>query len=247
MNERKAGAGGFSPGQTFAIGMVGGILVLCTIGFFILLAVVFDDTDDVADRPAGTNPTVVNNQPTAPTPTGNTTISFAPVDEKKDHIRGAEDAKITIIEYSDLECPFCARFHPTMEQIIANYGDDVRWIWRHFPLESIHPKARSLAHATECAGEQDKFWEMTDAIIADNGAQPLDNYVSAVGLNTGNFSACMDSGKYNTLISQQAQDAQSAGGQGTPHSIVIGEDGVPRPLSGAQPYSAVEAVVKQLL
>ena len=87
----------------------------------------------------------------------------------KDHIRGNPNADITIVEYSDTECPFCKQFHQTMKQIIAEYGDSgkVAWVYRNFPLDQLHPKARKEAEALECANElggNDKFWEYTDRL-----------------------------------------------------------------------------------
>lgn len=238
--------GAFSPKQTFLFGLVGGILILCTVGFFVLLGVMLSNDAEASGTVTRTAPAVnqpTNNQPTAP---GIATKPRA-VDEKEDHIRGAKNAKVTVIEYSDFECPFCARFHPTMQRLIENYPNDVRWVYRHFPLESIHPKARPLAVASECASEQGKFWEFADAIIEDTGAGSLESYATKVGLNYAKLQSCVDSGKYDDVVSADAQEAVAAGGQGTPFSVIIGPDGEMVPLSGAQPYEAVEAAVKNLL
>lgn len=82
-----------------------------------------------------------------------------------EHRIGPRNAKVTLIEYSDFECPFCQRFHPTIKQIAAKYPDDVAVVYRHFPLESIHPNARGYAIASECAGQQGKFWEFADTLF----------------------------------------------------------------------------------
>lgn len=89
---------------------------------------------------------------------------LAPV-TKDDHIMGASKPKVTLIEYSDFECPFCQRFHPTVKQLAAKYPNDVAVVYRHFPLESIHPNARGYAVASECAGAQGKFWEFADTLF----------------------------------------------------------------------------------
>lgn len=91
-------------------------------------------------------------------------ITFRPIDAS-DHTRGPENAKITLIEYSDIQCPFCQKFHPVVKQILDKYPNDVRWAYRHFPLEQIHPYARIAANAVECASEQGKFWELTDYLF----------------------------------------------------------------------------------
>lgn len=85
-----------------------------------------------------------------------------------DHARGTQNPKITLIEYSDLQCPFCRQFHPSLLQMLKDFPD-VQWVFRHFPLETIHPQARAYADAVECASEQGKFWEMTDALYAAQG------------------------------------------------------------------------------
>lgn len=107
------------------------------------------------------------------------TVAIEPSDEKgsegggpvvtdEDHIRGNPNAAITIVEYSDFECPFCSRFHPTVKQALVDYGDQVRWVYRHFPLAQIHPNAIPSAEASECVAEQkgnEGFWEFVDAMF----------------------------------------------------------------------------------
>lgn len=172
----------------------------------------------------------------------------------KDHVRGASNAKVTIIEYSDLECPFCKRFHPTMQKIVNEYPKDVRWVYRHFPLEMLHSKAKKEAEATECAGEQGKFWEMIDRIFAvtpSNNGLNLDDLPKlakeAGVLGIPKFEACLESGKYADRVAADLADAEAAGGRGTPYSVIIGPGGEKQPLSGAQPYEAVKQAVEKML
>jgi len=237
--------GSFSPKQTFLFGLLGGVLILCTVGFFVLLGVMLGGEADASGSVVRTAPAV--NQPTNNQPAPAVATKPRAVDEKEDHIRGPKNAKVTVIEYSDFECPFCARFHPTMQRLVENYPNDVRWVYRHFPLESIHPKARTLALASECASEQGKFWEFADTIIEDSGAGSMESYATKVGLDSSKLQTCIDSGKYNDVVTADAAEAVAAGGQGTPFSVIIGPDGEMVPLSGAQPYEAVEAAVKTLL
>jgi protein-disulfide isomerase len=168
----------------------------------------------------------------------------------QDHSRGATNAKVTVIEYSDLECPFCKKFHPTMQQLLTEYPNDVRWVYRHAPLVQLHSKAPKEAEATECAGEQGKFWELTDKIFevtpANNGLDPAQLLILAkqVGVaNVQQFQSCLDSGKYAKHVQDDLADAQAAGMQGTPYSVILGSNGQKLPLSGAQPYSAVKQLV----
>ncbi|MBI1833580.1 MAG: thioredoxin domain-containing protein [Candidatus Andersenbacteria bacterium] len=102
--------------------------------------------------------------PANPSPTPE--ITFRVIDDT-DHARGPAGARITMLEYSDIECPYCQQFHPTLERVMEEYPNDVRWVYRHFPLEQIHPHAREAANATECAAVQGKFWELTDYLFTE--------------------------------------------------------------------------------
>lgn len=206
---------------------------------------------EVASGQQAANPQAAQPAAQPPQPTIG---SFRPVDEKTDHIRGPQNAKVTVIEYSDLECPFCKKFHPTMQQLLSEYPNDVRWVYRHAPLTQLHSKAPKEAEATECAGEQGKFWEMTDKIFevtpANNGLDlaELPKLAQQVGVaNAQQFQSCLDSGKYAKHVEDDLADAQTAGMQGTPYSVVIAASGEKFPLSGAQPYSAVKQLVEQAL
>lgn len=171
-----------------------------------------------------------------------------------DHIRGPHTARITLVEYSDLECPFCQRFHPTLQQLVAEYPDDVRWVYRHAPLAQLHSKAPKEAEAVECAGEQGKFWELTDKIFevspANNGLNldTLPQLAQDVGVpNISQFQTCLDTGTYAQHVQDDLTDAQAAGLLGTPYSVVLTSDGKKIPISGAQPYASVKQVVEDAL
>lgn len=204
----------------------------------------------VASGQQAANPQVVQPAAQPPQPTIG---SFRPVTDQ-DHIRGSKNAKVTVIGYSDLECPFCKKFHPTMQQLLTEFPNDVRWVYRHAPLTQLHSKAPKEAEATECAGEQGKFWEMTDKIFevtpANNGLDPVElpRLAQQVGVaNMPQFQSCLDSGKYAKHVEDDLADAQIAGMQGTPYSVVVAASGEKFPLSGAQPYSAVKQLVEQAL
>ena len=172
----------------------------------------------------------------------------------EDHIRGDINAPVKIVEYSDTECPFCKRFHGTMQEVFAEYGKSgkVAWVYRHFPLDSLHSKARKEAEATECAAElggNDKFWSYLDRLMeitpANNGLDPaeLPKIAAYVGLDTAKFNECLSSGKYAQKIEEHVQNATVTGGNGTPWSIVVGKNGKKYPLSGAQPISAIKQLI----
>lgn len=176
----------------------------------------------------------------------------------EDHILGNPNATVRIVEFSDLECPFCKQFHPTMLRIMDEYGKDgkVSWIYRHFPLDQIHPKARKEAEATECANElggNEKFWVYIDRLFeitpSNNGLDPVElpRIAEFVGLDRARFESCLESGKYKDKIDNDLQDGLKAGVQGTPHSVAIGPGGKQIIINGAQPYEYVKSVVDSLL
>jgi protein-disulfide isomerase len=179
--------------------------------------------------------------------------SIAPI-TAEDHIRGNPDAPVKIVEYSDTECPFCKRFHPTMQQVMEEYGADgkVAWIYRHLPLDQLHSKARKEAVALECAGDQggdDAFWKYTDRLYevtpSNDGLDPaeLPKIAGEIGLDVSKFNTCLASNKFDAHIEANAQNAAATGGNGTPWSIVIGKNGKKYPLSGAQPYESVKQLI----
>jgi len=177
-----------------------------------------------------------------------------PVSEARDHIRGNPAAPVTLVEYSDFECPFCKSFHPTVKKLVDESGGRVRWVYRHFPLDEIHPvKARKEAAASECAAElggNDAFWKFADRffeLTPSNNRTDIDavlpRIANEIGLDKARFAACLASGRHDRRVAEDLQDATASGGRGTPWSIIVSKNGKTYPLSGAQPY----ATVKQLL
>jgi len=202
--------------------------------------------------PAGPSQVAGANQPSK---TQNSLDNVRPVSDE-DHIRGNPKAEVVIVEYSDTECPFCKMFHNTMKQVVAEYDGRVAWVYRHFPLDQLHPKARKEAEALECAGElggNDKFWAYTDRLYeitpANNGLDPqeLQNIAAFVGLDLPSFNECLSSGKYADKVEEDAQNAFATGGGGTPWSIVIAKNGAKYELSGAQSISAIKQIVEQAM
>lgn len=261
MEERKYKEKGLvdnlSPRSAFKTGLVSGLAIMFAVGFFVLLGVMLNKGNE-AD--ASNKNVALNNDkgsPTAPSPTPTNTgeINIAPVDKDNDWIKGDKNADISIIEFSDLECPFCKRFHATMQQVVADYDGKVNWIYRHFPLTSLHSKAPKEAEATECAGEQggnDAFWAYTDRLFeitpANNGldASQLPVIADYVGLDVNKFNECLDSGKYAKKVQEQSKQAQAAGGRGTPYSVIIAGD-QKIPIPGALPIDSVKSLIDSLL
>lgn len=168
-----------------------------------------------------------------------------------DHVRGNPDAPVKIVEYSDTECPFCKRFHETLIQVVDS-NSDVAWVYRHFPLDQLHKKARKEAVATECANElggNDAFWKYLDRLFAvtpaNDGLDPaeLPKIAQYVGLDVAKFNTCLASTRYDQKIEDEVQNAMATGGNGTPWSIVVSKSGKKYPLSGAQPLEAVKQLI----
>jgi len=163
--------------------------------------------------------------------TTETKLPFKEVSES-DHILGNPNAPIVILEYSDTECPFCKVYHTTMHSIIDSYGKDgkVAWVYRHFPLDSLHSKTRKEAEATECANElggNKGFWSMIDKIYTNTpsndglDAKLLPTYAKEIGLDQTKFNECLSSGKYAASVEAQYQDGIKAGAQGTPYNVML--------------------------
>lgn len=173
-----------------------------------------------------------------------------------DHVLGNNNAQITLIEYSDFECPFCARFHPTMQQIMKDYGDDVRWVYRHYPL-SFHPNAQKAAEASECAvklGGKDMFWKFGDRLIEENNtlggrltADTIYEVAKELGLNETSFKTCVDSGEFADKVAEQMAAASASGISGTPGTVVVTKDGEYDFIAGAYPLEDVKATIDQYL
>ena len=249
------------PKSAFWSGFVGGILAVMAIGFVVTLPMALKgagivgggDDDVVAAKPAGGQ--VAGAQiPPADDPTEPTAGQVKPV-SKTDHIKGDfSKADVFLIEYSDMECPFCKRFHPTMEQVVQTYGTKVAWVYRHFPL-SFHANAQKEAEASECVAElggNTAFWKFTDLIYertATGGTgfalTDLPKLAKELGLNEAKFKSCLDSGKYAQKVQQDMTEGQAAGVTGTPGTVLLTRSGETRIISGAQPFEQVKTTIDQ--
>jgi protein-disulfide isomerase len=172
-------------------------------------------------------------------------------------ILGKKDAPVTLIEFSDYQCPFCGRFfNNTFATLKTDYIDTgkVRYVFRDFPLDTIHPQARKAAEAAHCAGEQGKYWEMHDTLFKNQGALIADNlkhFARELGLETDAFNACLDQGKYADAVNQHQAAGSAAGITGTPGFFVgkTGADGTIEAtfIKGAQPVTTFRQVIDRLL
>jgi protein-disulfide isomerase len=159
--------------------------------------------------------------------------------------RGPATAQVTIVEFSDFECPFCGRLFPTLKAVEKIYVGRVRIVYRQFPLRKLHPRAQKAAEASLCAGEQGRFWEMHDSLFSDQERLTVDALKARaveLKLDTATFNACLDSGKEVAAIDQDILDGARAGVTGTPTLFING-----RKMVGNQPYAAIQAVIEDEL
>jgi protein-disulfide isomerase len=180
-----------------------------------------------------------------------------PPPNMNDHLYGDPNAPITLIEYSDFECPFCKRFHATAKRLVDESNGQVNWVYRHFPLESHNPLAQKAAEASECAvelGGNEAFWRYTDTYFertesggsgfAIEGLAPL---AGELGLDQAAFEKCLGSGKYADAVRQQMAGGVQAGITGTPGNILYHRpSGKVLAVHGAQPYQNLTEAVRAL-
>jgi protein-disulfide isomerase len=173
-----------------------------------------------------------------------------------DWIRGDINAPVKVIEFSDFECPFCKMFHQTMIEIMKEYKGKVAWIYRHFPLDVLHKKARKEAEAAECVGYlggDSAFWLFADKIFevtpSNDGLDHnlLPDLAFQAGVDKENFKRCLNEGRYAKNVEEDANEALKMGIRGTPTSIVIAPNGKKFLIQGARPYSQVKDVIEEAL
>ena len=194
-------------------------------------------SDSVATAMAGIGAAAVAVQPT-PTPVPRQNVSVG-----QGASWGSTDAKVTIVEFSDFQCPFCEMFYADTYQLIQKqYGDKVRFVFRQFPIAAIHPYALGAALASECALEQGKFWEYHDTLFINQSSltkEALLKYADQVKIpDTKQFAQCLDSQKYLSKIQSDLQEGAGYSVQGTPTFFINGNI-----LVGAQPFANFAAAI----
>ena len=154
---------------------------------------------------------------------------------------GPNNAPVTIVEFSDFECPYCGGLFPTLKQVEKNYAQTVRVVYRQFPLTNLHPHAQKAAEASLCAAEQNKFWEFHDSMFGNQkelSVPDLKQRAVDMKMDTKAFNECLDSGRQNTAVQADIQAGARAGVSGTPAMFING-----RLLTGNQPYSEIKDVI----
>ncbi|MFE2823375.1 Na+/H+ antiporter NhaA [Streptomyces sp. NPDC059271] len=148
-----------------------------------------------------------------------------PVDPDRDHIRGTADAVVTVVEYGDFQCPYCGLAEPAVRELLAGYGTVVRYVWRHLPLTDVHPDALTAAEASEAAAEQDRFWEMHDALLNHQDAlAPADllRYARQIGVDIPAFQAALHRRRAARHVAEDVDSADLSGVSGTPTFFING-------------------------
>lgn len=225
------------------------IPVAIIVGFGLIAAAIF-----FSSGAGGTGGVTINTDP-APQPTAGPE-AIEPVTEA-DHIRGNPNAPIVLVEYSDYDCPFCKNFHESMNRIMSEYGTDgkVAWVYRHFPLEQLHPNAPQISLASECVANlagNDAFWAFSDLVFGERGTNEptnldrLEEFAVTAGAEAGAFNTCFSEGTYMSDVEADFNNGLAIGARGTPHTVVLVGDqqGV---INGAQPYNVVKQIVDDLI
>ncbi|HLD07756.1 MAG TPA: DsbA family protein [Candidatus Peribacterales bacterium] len=205
-------------------------------------------------------PSVVQNNPTptpTPTPTPNVPApAGAPIanaaDADDDPYLGEEDAPVTLIEFTDYQCPYCGRHaSQTVAQLKSEYADTgkIKYVVRDYPL-AFHPFAQKAAEASECADDQGEFWGMHDKMFANQTALDVDSlkkYAADLGLDQTEFADCLDSGTHAEEAKKDMADGSASGITGTPGFILIAKDGTATKISGAMPFASFKAAIDAAL
>ena len=233
------------------------IIVIAALALGFLLGSLWQENKSLKTQQPVTN----GQEATAPTEEETAELlKNVPTVNDQDHVIGATDGKVVMISYSDYECPYCNRWHPTWQSLIDKYGDQITFVYRHFPL-SFHPHAEMLAEASECIADNagnEAFWSFTNSVyekMADESIYTTQGASSVVteetvlalaaaaGADRSQVQSCLDSGEKASIVNTMMQGGQSAGVGGTPSTIVISAKGGYDIIPGALPLAEVETIL----
>lgn len=244
----------WTPLSIMAAGAMISLSIMATGGAFLVKNKALTSSPFLPSLPSAANP-----QPANPSIPSAPALSADKVDKvtSEDHIKGNKNARYQLIEYSDLECPFCKKFHPDAQKILEQYSGNLSWVYRHFPLDVIHSKARKEAEAAECAAQQggnDAFWKYIDKLFevtpANNGldAAELPKIAALVGLDGSKLQSCIDSGKMAQKVEAQYQSGVKIGVAGTPSSVLLDtKTGKAEMIPGAYPYDQLKSKIDAMI
>lgn len=179
-----------------------------------------------------------------------------PVDTS-DYIKGNPNAPILMIEYSDYDCPFCKKYHETMNRIMNEYGvtGKVAWVYRQLPLVKLHPASPKISEAALCVGEiggNNAFWKFSDTVFETRNPDDMTNltklpeYAELAGVKKEDYDDCMNSGRMEERVLSSIKDGLDSGARGTPYTVLVVGD-QQAVISGAQPYETVNGIIKNLV
>ena len=162
-----------------------------------------------------------------------------------DWVRGNRDAAVTIVEFSDIDCPFCNRFHATMNELLAEYDGKINWVYRDFPLDALHPQARDKAIAAECVGKlagNDAYWTFLDGIFVGTAADEIAVEATKLGINAAALAACQEDPEIAAHVAADEAAGAAAGAAGTPYSVILTGDRT-IPVNGAVPAAQLRTLI----
>lgn len=213
-------------------------------------------------KSSGSNLVQNNDQAAAEAAAAKKLESVPAFDPTTDHFRGNEKAKVVMIEYSDYECPYCNKFHPTMIELLKKYPNDIAWVYRHFPL-SFHPNAQPLAEASECVATyagNEAFWKFSDKVyekMADGSIygtnvenkkvseEMILSLANEAGANRNQVKTCLDNDEMLQKVKDSASGGSKAGVTGTPGTIIISKKGGFELVPGALPLTQIETMLEE--
>jgi protein-disulfide isomerase len=213
------------------LGFIVGLVFISLFGLGVIAVSHYREKDN--------KPNAINNQ-TKKTTTEEAKIDF--ITSENDYVRGNNDAKLIIVNFSDIECSYCKKLHENMEKIIEDYPNDVLWVFKHFPLSSIHADAQKAAEATECADDQGRFWDYLDNLFANQSKINYDYFsllADELGLDKNKFDECLSSSKFSKKVADDYAQGKNIGVQVTPTVII---DGIL--IKGAVSYESIKASIK---
>lgn len=230
-----------SPNLAFFFGLFAGIALVALLAAGFMGFVFFKDIKELKNANANTNQAVVEEE----TPLNLSALGISDTD----HIYGNNEAKVTLVEFSDLQCSFCNRFHPNISSVVEKYKDNVRWVYKHFPL-SFHANAQPAAIAAECAGKQGKFFEYISKLFEKQkelGNTLYESLAAELGLNTTDFRTCLSDSQILSKVKADYAQGVKVGVQGTPATVLIDKNDQAEMISGYVTAAELEAKVKEAL
>lgn len=249
------------PRTTFFLGLFVGIAGTAIASLLIVVPLLNASGDGSASN-ATVRGNTTNTAPAATAPDagqggGPVAVDITKPSADGDYYRGVEPEKadIVLVEYSDFECPFCQRLHPTMKQLLTDYDGKISWVYRHYPLTSIHPQADPAAQAAECVGNlggNDAFWAFADALFENQSALGDDLYArlaGEAGVTAGDFTDCYQAKQYQNIVQTDTSEGTTAGVNGTPATFVLPKNDTSQAqlISGALPTASFKQVIESLL